>query len=96
MEARVCVQTFINGDIQGLLYLDEGSGESLVTTSPVYAAGSAASEAFNIMGTKGNITARASVDVTNRTVDFSIDFTDAFGTSTSMYTRALAVSSAPC
>jgi uncharacterized protein YhdP len=96
VQARVCVQNYDNGDLQGFLYLDDGTGESLATTTARFTAGSAQAKNFNVSGTKGNITARADVDVENRTVDFSIDFTDMSGTTTSIYSRALTVSSASC
>ena len=94
MQARVCVQNFNDGDIQGFLYIDDGTGESLVTTTARFEAGSAQSKSFTISGTKTTVTADCDVDVDARSVEFTLTFSGS--PSPSIFTRPLAVSSANC
>lgn len=94
MQARVCVQNYDDGDIQGFLYLDEGTGETLATTTSRFAAGSPEAQSFQISGSKGAITADCDVDVDARTVGFTLNF--AGSTTPSVFSRALAVSNAAC
>ena len=96
MQARVCVQTYDNGDVQGFLYLDDDTGETLVTTSPRYAAGSAEAREFTINGTKGSISATARVNVTSQIASFDVNFVQSGVQTTLQFSRSLEVSSAPC
>lgn len=94
MQARVCIQNFDNGDIQGFLYIDAGSGEMLVTTSPRYTAGGKGSSGFPISGIVGSVEVDASVDVVGRTVDFTVSTNG--GATTSLFTRSLATNGSNC
>ena len=93
MQARVCVQNFDNGDVQGFLFIDTGSGESLVTTSPIYESGGKGSNGFPIMGTSGQVDVTAFVDLNNSEIEFTVTIGSQ---APSMFTQALMVSSATC
>ncbi len=93
MQTRACVQNYDNGDVQGFLYIDEGMGESLVTTSPRYATGTPQASNFSMSGTSGNVSVVAEVSV----VDSEVVFTITVGMSTaSILTRTLVSSAASC
>ena len=97
MFARVCVQTFNNGDIQGFLYIYNDVNEIEVASTNRFASGSKEASAFKINGSRDGITVRAVVDVDARTTDFSIDFSTPMGpTTTSQYSQPLLINSTPC
>ena len=90
MQARICVQNFDDGDLQGFLYIDTGSGETLVTTSPRYTSGT---NSFIISGTRGQVDVSGNVDIGNSQIMFTVTV----GQQTpSMFTEALIVSGASC
>ena len=94
MQVRICVQNFDNGDVQGFLYIDEGSGEVLASTSPRYAAGTPSASFFSMSGNTANIDAEGDVDVDNRVVTFGVTY---MGSMTpSIFKQPLTVSSASC
>lgn len=96
MQARVCVQNYDNGDVQGFLYIDVGAGESLTTTSPRYANGTSSANLFTISGTQGTfppVQVSAAVDIGSSQIMFTVTV----GSLTpSMFTETLVVSSASC
>ena len=94
MQARVCIQNYDNGDVQGYLFIDTGTGEQLVTTSPRYTSGGKGSTGFPISGTVGPVSVDAFADISGGTVDFDISTNG--GATSAMITRSLSSSVANC
>ncbi|MFT5135180.1 MAG: hypothetical protein ACI9XU_001902 [Arenicella sp.] len=94
MQARVCVQNSNDNDVQGFLYINDGTGESLVTTD-VFEADSDQAGAFVISATRGRIKVTANVNVGSNVVNFVVVF-NGDTSSPSMFSTGLAVSATAC
>ena len=89
MQVRVCVQNYDNGDVQGFLYIDDGTGEALVTTGT---RGTAMN--FNMSGSRSSIDVDCEVDVGGRMVGFRVTYGGSM--TPSFFTQPLAISTANC